>query len=155
MADFRGGDKLASRLKAIAEKLSQPKTLRVGFLEGATYPDGQSVAMVAALDEFGHQAPNGEMVGPWPFFRNMVHDESPSWAGKIARGMKANNYDVDKTLGQVGEDVKGALRQSIIDTNSPPLKPATIARKGFSTPLIHTSHMLNSVDSEIVSSSGD
>lgn len=46
-----GGDKL----KAALEKLmaSRAAHVRVGVLEGATYPDGTSVATIAAQNEFG------------------------------------------------------------------------------------------------------
>lgn len=52
-ATFSGGSALESKLREIAEKIGAPKTLRVGFLEGATYPDGTPVALVAAANEFG------------------------------------------------------------------------------------------------------
>lgn len=48
-----GGEKLTDRLSRIGDALSRQATLRVGFLEGATYPDGTSVPMVAAVQEFG------------------------------------------------------------------------------------------------------
>lgn len=47
MTTFSGGAALEAKLSELAEKLGDGKTLRVGFLEGATYPDGQSVPMVA------------------------------------------------------------------------------------------------------------
>ena len=55
---------------------------------------------------------------------------------------------VDVSL--LGAGIEGQLRQSITDTNAPPLSPATIARKGFSKPLVDTGNMLNSVASEVV-----
>jgi hypothetical protein len=39
--------------------------------------------------------------------------------------------------------------QSIRDLVSPALAPATVARKGFSKPLIETGHLLNSVAVEV------
>lgn len=49
----RGGEALAKRLTEIAARVSQPATLRVGFLESARYPNGQQVAYIAAIQEFG------------------------------------------------------------------------------------------------------
>lgn len=49
---FKGGAAMQAKLEEIASQLSA-KTLRVGFLEGATYPDGTSVAEVAVTNEFG------------------------------------------------------------------------------------------------------
>lgn len=56
MPTMTGGDKLMAALKAIDQRLasagSQPN-VRVGFLEGTEYPDGTSLPMVAAMNEFG------------------------------------------------------------------------------------------------------
>lgn len=53
MAGVIGGQKLAARLKEIAAAMDSASTVRVGFLEGATFPDGTSIPMVAAELEFG------------------------------------------------------------------------------------------------------
>jgi hypothetical protein len=169
-----GGDKLEKALAAIAEKVSKASAVDVGFLEGATYPDGTSVPMVAAIQEFG--APKAG-IPPRPFFRSMIADKSPEWPAAVAGLLKANDYDGAKTLGQTGEAIKGQLQQAIIDTSDPPLSPVTLmlrkmrsadpdlvvtgatvgeaARRvaagesfdGVSTkPLVDTSQLLNSVD---------
>lgn len=143
MVKISGGDKLASALTEIARNASKASEVDVGFLEGATYPDGTSVPMVAAVQEFG--APSVG-IPPRPFFRSMIQEKSPEWPGAVAGLLKANDYDAEKTLGQTGAAIKGQLQQSIRDTNSPPLKPATIARKGFDKPLIDTGVMINSAD---------
>lgn len=51
-AGVSGGDRLEAVLRGMAAKL-QAGTLRVGFLENSTYPDGTSLPMVAAVQEFG------------------------------------------------------------------------------------------------------
>lgn len=50
---FSGGDKLQAYLDRILARVSSAQAVTVGFLEGATYPDGTPVAMVAAVQEFG------------------------------------------------------------------------------------------------------
>lgn len=50
---FTGGDKLNRALKDLSRKVRNPGTLNVGFLEGATYPDGTPVAYIAAIQEYG------------------------------------------------------------------------------------------------------
>lgn len=117
----------------------------MGFLEKATYPDGTQVALVAAVQDFG--APS-RGIPPRPFFRNMVKAKSPEWPAAIEAGLKANRYDAKRTLEQVGEAIAGQLRQSIADFEGVPLKPATIARKGFSKQLVDTGVLLGSVDYE-------
>jgi hypothetical protein len=146
MGAIRGGDKLAAALNDIARKLSKAETLRVGFLEGATAPNGDSIPLRAALNEYGHGA-----VPPRPFFRNMVAAKSDEWPETIAAALKANDYDAQKALALAGEGIKGQLEQSIVDLTSPPLAASTIARKGFDKPLIEHGDMLRAVDYEIKS----
>jgi len=134
---------LSARLEEIMKRL-ESKTLVVGFMSNATYPDGTSVAVVAANNEYGNQKQVAR-----PFFRQMVAKESPTWAGKIGNALIASNYDADKALEMVGEDVKGALQESIRDFTTPALAQSTIDKKGFSKPLIDTGHMLNSITYEI------
>lgn len=128
MAKVTGGRKFAAVLATIGNKLNSPGTLRVGFLEGATYPNGTSVAMVAAIQEFG--APRAG-IPPRPYFRPMISAKSPGWPAAIAENLRDTNYDVGETLGRVGEGVKGQLQESIINTNSPRLSPVTIMLRGM------------------------
>lgn len=146
MATLRGGDKFQAALREISKKISRPATLRVGFLEGSSYPDGTSVPMVAAINEFG-AASRGQPARP--FFRNMIADHEKEWPAGIAAQLKATAYDVAMTLERTGVAIAGQLRQSIVDLVEPPLAPSTIRRKGSDKPLIDTGHMLNSVDFEV------
>lgn len=132
-------------LESIARRMGGGE-VSVGFLEGATYPDGTPVAAVAYWNEFG----NSEQPAR-PFFRQMIAKESQSWPKKMAKLAKVTDYDGDKVLGLMGEDIQGAIKQSINDLQSPPLAPSTIKAKGFSKPLIDTSHMINSVGYEVKS----
>ena len=142
----RGGEKLNDKLNELASKIRKGGVVRIGFLEGATYPDGTLVALVAAVQEFG--APS-RGIPPRPFFRNMIQKYSKEWPGAMRSLLKQNGYDVNLTLQLTGEAIAGQLRQSIRDTNYPPLAPATIARKGFDKPLIDTGHMFNSISYEV------
>lgn len=147
MATIRGGQRAQAYLNRIGAALANPATLRVGFLENARYPDGKPVAMIAAIHNYG--APRAG-IPPRPFFSNMIAKKQGEWPAAIALNLRAQNYDVPRTLAIVGQAIAGQLRQSIIDTNAPPLAKSTIRRKGFDKPLIHTSHMINSVDAEVV-----
>lgn len=51
--NLSGGAKLEAKLREIAEKAGKANTVRVGFLEDATYPNGMPVAQVAATNEYG------------------------------------------------------------------------------------------------------
>lgn len=147
MATIKGGKKLEQQIAAIAKAMgTSARTLRVGFLENSTYPNGTPVALVAAVQNFG--APRAG-IPPRPFFSNMVKSKSPGWPLDLAKALRATDFDSDRALKIMGEAIAGDLRQSITDTNEPPLKAATIKRKGFSKPLVDTGHMLQSVDFEV------
>ncbi|QPF81672.1 hypothetical protein IC762_17765 [Bradyrhizobium genosp. L] len=146
MATMRGGEKLTAELQRIADNVRGNATVKVGFLEKATYPDGTPVAMVAAIQEFGAPSIN---IPPRPFFRNMIADKSSEWPKAVGDLLKSNDFDAEQTMGQAGEGIAGQLRQSVVDTNSPPNAASTIERKGASKPLVDTGHMLASIDYEV------
>jgi hypothetical protein len=177
MATIRGGDKFEAALAVLAHKLARKETLRVGFLENATYPNGTPVAMVAAIQNYG--APKVR-IPPRPFFSSMVAAKSPGWAAALEANLKAVDNDADQALRRLGEGIRGQLQQAIIETDTPPLSPVTImlrkmksqnqalvvtrktvgeaARRvaagestaGVSTKVLdETAHMLNSVDYDV------
>lgn len=159
MVEIRGGRALQQKLAMIAKAIgTQTKTLKVGFLKDALYPDGTYVALVAAIQNFG--APKAG-IPPRPFFSNMVREKSPGWGKDMMAALRASDMQTDEALQIMGEHIAGQLRQSIQATNDPPLKPATIARKakggakkvggvyGPAKPLIDSGHLLESVDFEI------
>lgn len=146
MATITGGAKLRAKLAELSKRVSRGSALKVGFLEGATYPDGTSVAMVAAVQNFG--APS-RGIPPRPFFSNMVRDKQAEWGPALGRILERTDFDGERALALMGEGIAGQLRQSILDTNSPPLAESTVARKGFDKPLIDTSVMINSIDYEV------
>jgi hypothetical protein len=140
---LQGADGVAKALEEIAKRMGGGE-VAVGFMDGATYPDGTPVAAVAYWNEFGKEGQP-----PRPCFRHLIAAESPAWPKKMAALAKATDYDGDKVLALRGEDIKGALQQSINDFQTPGLAPSTIEQKGFAKPLIDTSHMLNSIAYEV------
>lgn len=146
MATVRVSGGLERELRKLAKLVGTPATARVGFLEGATYPDGTPTALVAAIHNYGAPAAG---IPPRPFFTNMISQHQHEWAPAIA-GLLRGGMSAHDALEVAGAAIAGQLRQSIIDTNDPPLAPSTVARKGFSKPLIETSHMIKSVDHEVV-----
>lgn len=144
MASLSGGDKLEKALAAIAQKAGAAGTLRVGFLEGSTYPDGTPVPLVAAINEYGKAGQP-----PRPFFRTMIAKRAPKWPEQLGKIAAAADFDMSTTLERMGQLMAGQLQKSIRDFTDPALSPVTIARKGFSKPLIDTGHMLNSVSYEV------
>jgi hypothetical protein len=170
-------ERVNRKLQEIVRKMGGG-SVQVGFLEGATYPDGTPVAAVAFWNEFGHGGPFPSPARP--FFRGMIAKESPGWAVKMGAMAKATNYDGPKVLALMGEDIAGALRESIGDLTEPELSPTTLAlRAKFGNnpgairardvlqaqkdvasgkagatgtqakPLVWTGHMLNSISYEV------
>lgn len=142
MAEVKGGDKFAAALKAIAAKLGAGNVVKIGFFEGATYPDGTSVPLVAAINNYG--APS-RGIPPRPFFSNMIAEKSPSWPSLVEASLKLANYNTAEALDTVGETVKGQLRDSIANGGWAPNAPSTLARKAGTQPLIDTGQLLDSV----------
>ena len=161
MATVTGGDKIADKLRAFTDRLTNAQSVNVGFLENSTYPDGTSVPMVAAIQEYG--APKVGIPAR-PFFRNAIAKHKNEWPKAIADLLKANDYDALRTLQLTGEAVAGQIKQSIVDTNSPPLAESTLRRRGVdpgmkynpkdistfgAKPLIDTGVMFASVEYEV------
>jgi hypothetical protein len=175
---FKGGDRLKVRLDEMARNLKKGASVRVGFLEGATYSDGTSVPMVAAIQEFG--APS-QGIPPRPYFRQMIQANAGHWGDDVAGALKHTDFDAARALHFIGELLAGELRQSIIDVTEPELSKVTLLlRERFWTnpgdikfsdvrearadiamgaepsvsgtqakPLVWSGHLLNSVDYEV------
>lgn len=146
MANLNASGKIEGFLAGLASKLKTGDVVRVGFLEGSTYPDGTPTAMVAAIQNFGAPARG---IPPRPFFSNMITDKGPHWGDELGKVLKAANYDGALALARMGERIAGQLRESINQTNDPQLSAITVARKGFAKPLIDTGHMWNSIAYEV------
>jgi hypothetical protein len=177
MVDITGGDKLRAKLLDIQRKTLSAKQVSIGFLEGAKYPDGTSVAMVAAIQEFG--APRAG-IPPRPYFRGMIKAHKAEWGPELSAALRTNGYDAAKALATMGLIIQGELKESIVELFDPPLSPVTVmlrkmkadnpdlvitgktvgeaARRvaegksssGVSTkPLIDTGTMLQSIDYEV------
>ena len=156
MSNLSGGHALMAKLQEIMKKVEKSTEVKVGFLEGAQYPDGTSVPMVAAIQEYGTST-----IPSRPFFRTMVAEKSPGWGDALAAIAKRNNYDMGKSMAEMGELIGGQLGQSIIDTNAPPLAKETILARASGSkrgriksptigkPLIDTGNMLNSIGYQV------
>jgi hypothetical protein len=146
MAEISGGDKLEKALQELARKLGRGGEVKIGYLSNSRYPDGTSVALVGALNEWGtSRAP------PRPAIRQMISAKADSWPASAAAILQNTDNDVPLTLQLLGEGIRGQWQQSIRDLWSPPLAPSTVKQKGHSKPLIETSHLLNSVAVEVKS----
>ncbi len=149
---FKGGEVLKTKLQEILKKVNETSEVKVGFLEGSTYPDGTPVPMVAALNEYGHEVKSSDgdyFQMPRPYFRTMIAEKSSNWGKSLGNIAKLNKYDMKKSLALMGEGIGSQLQQSIIKFNGVPLAASTIAQKGFNKQLIDTAVMINSVGYQV------
>lgn len=156
-----GGEKLKLKIKELAKiKMG----LKVGVLEGATYPDGMNVATVAYLNEYGGHNP------PRPFLKTTVDKEGKKWMKGVRNNLKkmgVTRESMKTVLEMLGQTAQGDIKTTISQwspTNPRPNKPATIAAKarraraGKGTVgidpnrvLIDTGRMIQSIDYEVLS----
>lgn len=142
-------DSIEDFLNNVASQLDS-KQLKVGFIDGATYPDGTPVAMVAATNEYGRPENNQP---PRPFFRNAIAEHESEWTDAIVRGIRAG-YPVDQVLEVSGAQIQGDVQESIAQLMAPPLAASTIAArksKGNNSikPLVDTKVMIGDVNYEV------
>lgn len=142
-------DKIIDFLNRVANELGN-KQVRIGFVEGETYPDGTSVASVAAQNEYGDPS---KRIPARPFFRNAISNNQDAWKDTISRGIRAG-APVDQVLEVVGALAASDVYVSITQLMDPALSARTIRerqeRGNMSTkPLEDTKVMLNSIKYQV------
>lgn len=145
-------DAIENFLNNVASQL-ESKQVKVGFIDGSTYPDGTSVAMVAASNEYGRPENNQP---PRPFFRNAISEHSDDWSDTVARGINAG-LPVEQVLEAVGAQIQGDVQESISKLIEPPLSPTTLhirrtrkeRRTDSTKPLVDSKVMIGDVNYEV------
>ena len=136
---FKGGDAMKKAI-ANARKAENIKGYDVGFFKDATYPTGESVAGVAATNEFGFGVPER------PFFRD-ANDSVQEKLAKTTKSRLEGNKEITNALSSLlGLQHQNEVQLSIERLKDPPNTESTIkAKKGKDNPLIDTGLMLRSV----------
>lgn len=130
----------------LRKRIVGTRTVNVGIPEGAgTEENGTSVAMVAAVHEYGSPS---QGIPERPFLRVTVDRNREKYVRlnrinlvKVVRG----ELSVEDALGQLGAMAAGDVQETIRRGDFAPLKPATIKRKGSSAPLIDEGQMIQSI----------
>ena len=136
--------KIQATLERVPEEF-EGLVAQVGFPSGKNYPDGTSVAYVAAIQEFGAPSVN---IPPRPFMQPTVAAKKDEWTGIIAKSIPrvvTGRMTATDVLDLVGIKASADIQETISKVTSPPLKPETIRRKGSAKPLIDTGLMVASV----------
>lgn len=125
----------------VRRALAGPKTVKVGFPAGKVDAE---VMMRAAWMEFG----TSRGIPERPFLRNAMRNNEGTYklfmlkAGqKILVGQGSMKGELDS----LGNLAKGHIQKSINSNTPPPLKPATIKKKGSSRTLVDSGEMRQSV----------
>ena len=135
--------------------------LKVGWNENERYDDGESVAGIAAQNEFGNPM---RSIPPRPFMRPAMQTNRIKWAKVAAQETKKmlnNTSNIPQSLNILGLVVQGDIAKAIQEVTSPPLKESTIRARlrgkkqgksvslSIAKPLVDTGHMLQTITSEI------
>jgi hypothetical protein len=137
------------------------KVGKVGWFEGAKYPDGTQVAYVATIQEYGYSPKN---IPPRPFMRPTIVKYRNTW-DRIAKAesklILEGKSTPSKMMEAIGQNAAGNIRKKITQIYTPSLKFSTIqarlSRRGLGAkgrpytkteignlykPLVDTGHML-------------
>lgn len=126
-------------------KKLEEKEIAVGFPRGLAqaYPDGTSVAEVAAKQCFGIGVPVRDFM---KFGEILISKDSVIKECLEGIVKHSNKPDVGMALANAaGQKGVSLIQEAILTGDWVPNAPSTIAAKGSDKPLIDTSHMKNSV----------
>ena len=155
---FVANTKKLTALKAKLGELSKAR-VKVGVLQGAdesveTEHGELTIAELAAVHEFG--APSVG-IPERSFIRGTFNspegqEEITKFTTELADQIIKNEVAPRQALQMLGAKGAAMVRAKIRSHVPPPLKQATIDRKGSSTPLVDTGHLINAVSWETVES---
>lgn len=138
---FKGGDKLQKALNDLAKKVKRGGSVANGVFEDATYPDGTSVAQVAAWNEFGTPT-----APPRPFMRTTINEHQDEWGADLGKILHATDYDVPRALALMGERIAGQIRETIANGSFAPNSDLTnLLKDRYPTGDYGTEEFLNAV----------
>lgn len=136
----------------LRKKLPEGAHVQVGVIGAAgsaTTDSGITMIELAAIHEFGSPKagiPERSFIRS-TFERPEVLEQLNVMARGYARLVVADKITWDVALGRLGAwaaaEIKGAIKKKL--TTGPALAPATIVRKGSSTPLIDTGRLINAI----------
>jgi len=132
-----------ARLKGLLA-LKAPAHIDVGILDtGEAEADGTSVLDVALWNEFGTAT-----IPERSFIRAWFDEAEPALREdftKLMQGVAAGKRTRAEVLDLMGQRMVGQVQARMSAGIPPPNKPATVRRKGSSTPLIDTGVLRSSV----------
>lgn len=141
-------------MQVLAQAKSGETYVKVGVIGTAAQSahEGISNVELAAVHEFG--SPD-RGIPERSFIRSTYDEKRDAWTAllkKALRGVYEGKVSLEQALSMVGLRAEADIKRHVTSGVGipPPLKPATIARKGSSRPLVDTGRMINSVSHEVV-----
>jgi phage gpG-like protein len=150
-----------NKLRKKIQDMGEEAYVKVGVLTARggndTHPDaGISLIELATIHEFGAPAAN---IPERSYLRSTVQNKQEAiveMSNRIGKKLVMDeDFKIEDGLNALGTWAVGQVKNTIVheETEGPEpqeLKPATIARKGSSTPLVDTGRLLNSITHEVV-----
>lgn len=135
-----------AKLQALADRTRKAgaRIVNVGYPDGPKEENGTSVAMIAAVHNFGSPARG---IPERPFMTQAVTGAREKFIALNRRNIPLVLQDqmtTDEALGQLGTLAVSLIQQQIKNGDFKELKEETIERKGSSKPLIDDGQMLQS-----------
>lgn len=133
--------------KKLIKRYSGDNEIAVGFPVGSesaglSYPGGQKVVDVAAMNEFGIGVPERSFLRAGG--REFV-ETSKSLFEKAVIKINEGGSNIEDESEKIGLKASAFIKQKIVDLKDPPNSEETVRRKGSSNPLVDTGLMRQSV----------
>jgi hypothetical protein len=153
-SDTRVWDAIMKRVREAAR--TGGAHVRVGVLAsqggGGTTEDGKiTMVELAAIHEYGSPAAG---IPQRSFIRRALAWNSgpwlPAFVSKLAKGVLVGKMSEERALEILGARAVAEVKKTITGSEiPPPLRPATIAAKGSSRPLVDSGRLLGSISYEV------
>jgi hypothetical protein len=139
--------------RIIKEAKANPKSfIKVGILSGTgEHPNasqGETIAEVGWWNEFGTRT-----IHERPFLRTGLREKLPRYRDILRKGLKqitVGQLQPNQVLGILGVAAVADVQAKIVAVNSPANAPATVDRKGSSSPLIDIGALRQHISWEIL-----
>lgn len=147
MTAVRDSDRGFAALLKRMRRAASPTELTVGVHEAegsAEHGDGATILDIAVVHEFGlGNVPRRSFIGDW---QDETEQEHAAAIRAVAKAVVAGDVEsVEQGAERLGLRFVGEVQRRIAEGIDPPLDPATVARKGSSTPLIDTGQLRTSI----------
>ena len=124
----------------------------VGYQQGEASQDGVDMVDIALFNELGTVH-----IPSRPFIRDSLNNNKDKISQFMQRTAKdiVNGKSAEDVLKKIGTFQKGLIQREITNGDFVPNSPATIRKKGSSTPLVDTGRMRQSVNFVVRERSSD